>query len=49
MIDKKRPDGNVGPFALHLAQARRLAELVKKAEDRQLLLADLETISLPIT
>lgn len=32
----------------HLAEARRLGELVKDPEDRQLLLADLETISLPI-
>ena len=32
----------------HLAQARRLGEMVKEPEDRQLLLADLETISLPI-
>jgi hypothetical protein len=32
----------------HLAQARRLSEMVNDPEDRQLLLADLETISLPI-
>ncbi|MDB5335251.1 MAG: hypothetical protein JWN70_870 [Planctomycetaceae bacterium] len=40
--------GDVTVMSEHLAQARRLAEMVQEAEDRQLLLADLETISLPI-
>lgn len=40
--------GDVTVMSEHLTQARRLAEMVKEAEDRQLLLADLETISLPI-
>lgn len=40
--------GDLRVMSEHLAQARMLAELVKDAEDRQLLVADLETISLPV-
>lgn len=40
--------GDVTVLSDHIAQARRLAEMVREAEDRQLLLADLETISLLI-
>lgn len=40
--------GDISQMAEHLDQARRLAEMVQEAEDRRQLLADLETISLPI-
>ncbi len=40
--------GDVTAMSEHLAQAQGLAEMVQEAEDRQLLLADLQTISLSI-
>jgi hypothetical protein len=40
--------GDVTVMSEHLAQAQGLAEMVQEAEDREVLLADLQTISLPI-
>ncbi len=40
--------GDLRLMSEHLAQARMLAELVKVPDDRQLLVADLETISLQV-